>query len=151
MWNAKLSALKNINRVAYSEWNVVGRPEFGPLWERMYEARKNFTKAIKLNKKQNAVNKLQAVSAALFESNNAIFWKKWNACIPEKIAASKSNLNTDALADNFPLILSTLLIINVSLMNSVCFSSNVVKVNCQLILMSTLLNLQYTNRKTQML
>ena len=45
---------------------MVGRPEFGPLWERIYAARKNFRKAIKLNKKQNAVNKLQAVNAAMY-------------------------------------------------------------------------------------
>ena len=90
VWNAKLSALKNINRVAYNEWNMVDRPEFGPLWERMYEACKNFRKAIKLNKKQNAVNKRQAVNVALVESNNAIFWKKWNACIPEKLQYLKA-------------------------------------------------------------
>ena len=145
MWNAKLSALKNTNKVAYNEWNMVGRPEFGPLWERMCEAHKNFRKAIKLNKKQNAVNTLQAFNAALVESNNATFWKKWIACIDDQIVASKSNLNADALSNNFSFNLLTLLIINMSLMNSVYFSSNVVKINCPLILMSTLLNLHNTN------
>ena len=71
-----------------------------------------------------------------------IFKKKWNACILEKCAASKSNLIADdALFENFSLNFNNSKY-NIRVVNEfVYLSSNAVKIDSQLILMSTLLKL----------
>ncbi len=101
VWNKNLSMLKNASKVTYNMWNLSGRPENGPVWEQMVATRKNYRKAVKLNKKQCMTKKLNVIDVALVEGNNVKFWKKWNECTSNNCSISHSSLNADELATNF--------------------------------------------------